>query len=150
MRIELDWIQFECIRTECAFFQSKSDPDWSGSRNCAWEPKRVCHVCSCRLPTVSTLLRATHSVPHICSTQEATWWLAEVKIWQGCHGTCSYVEAWPLEVNVHTWIWFRTMQCGCDRCALDSHWILIGQLGYWTNLNLDSVWTGLRIQSGPT
>ena len=87
---------------------------------------------------------ATHCVPRVCLTREAIWWLAEVKIWRGCHGSC--VEVWPLEVTVHVWIQFCTMQCGRDRllwCALDSHWIRIRQFGYWTGLNPDSVWTGL-------
>ena len=47
------------------------------------------------------------------------WWLAEVKIWRGCHVSC--VKVWPLEVNVHVWVWFCT---GHDRCALDSHWVI--------------------------
>ena len=94
----------------------------------------------CQIPTMSALLRATHCVPLICSTWEAIWWLSEVNIWRGCQ--C--VKVWPLQVNVHAWIRFCTMQCGCDRCTLDSHWICIGQFGYWTGLNLDSVWTGLK------
>ena len=106
-----------------------------------WGPKKAWHSRSCQLPTVSALLQATHCVPRVCLTWEAICWLAEVKIWRGRHGSC--VEVWPLEVNVHAWIRFRTMQCGRDRCALDSHWICIGQFGYWTGLNPDSVWTGL-------
>ena len=103
--------------------------------------KKAWHSRLCRRLTVSALLRATHCVPRICSTREAIWWLAEVKIWRGRHGSC--VEVWPLEVNMHAWIRFCTTQCGRDRCALDSHWIRIGQFGYWTSLNPDSVWTGL-------
>ena len=83
---------------------------------CAQGPKRAWHACLCRLPTVSTLLWATHCVLRICSTQEAIWWLAKVKIWWGHHSSC--VEMWPLEVNMHAWIQFCTTQCGCDRCAL--------------------------------
>ena len=111
---------------------------------CAWGSKRAWNSCSCRLPKVSALLWATHGVPHVCLTREAIWWLAEVKIWRGIHGSC--VEVWPLEITVHAWIQFRTMQCERDRllwCALDSHLIHIGQFSYWTGLNPDSVWTGL-------
>ena len=149
-----DQIQFEHINTECTFAQSRLIPfhfqrwfrlDWTGSRNCALHirTKKAWHACSCQLPTVSALLWATLCVPRICSTWEAIWWLAEVKIWRLRHG--SYVEVWPLEVNMHTWIRFRTMQCRRNRCTLDSHWIRIGQFGYWITLNPDSVWTGLNV-----
>ena len=102
--------------------------------------KRAWHACLCQLLTASALLRATCCVPRICSTWEALCWLAEVNMWRGCHGSC--VEVCPLEVNVHAWIRFCTMQCVHDWCALDLHWIRIGQFSYWTSLNLDSVWTG--------
>ena len=75
-------------------------------------------------------------------TREAIWWLAKVKIWRRRPGSC--VEVWTLEVNMHAWIHFRTMQCGRDQCALVSRWIRFGQFSYWTGLNTDSVWTGLK------
>ena len=109
---------------------------------CAWGPKRVWHARLCQLSTVSAS-PGYNTVPHICSTREAIWWPAEVMIWWGHHGSC--VEVWSLEVNVHAWIRFHTMQCGGrDRCTLDSHWIRIGQFGYWTGLNPELVWTGLK------
>ena len=86
---------------------------------CTWGPKRAWHACSCRLPTVSALLRATHCVPRICSTREAIWWLAEVKIWRGCHGSC--VEVWSTCTRE-----FGSAQCSVDaNHAIDAYWIRI-------------------------
>ena len=101
------------------------------------DQKKAWHVRACQRSTISVLLWTTHCVPHICSSQEATWWLAGVQIWWGHHGSC--VEVWPLEVNVLTWI--CSTQCSMD--VIDAHWIGIGQFGYWTGLNQDSVWKGL-------
>ena len=82
---------------------------------CAWGPKRVWHA---RSPTVSALLQATHCVPRICSTREAIWWLAEVKIWRGRHGSCVVWSTCTRE--------FGSAQCSVDtNHAIDAHWIRI-------------------------
>ena len=83
---------------------------------CAWGPKRAWHA---RSSTVSALLWATHCVPRICSTREAIWWLAEVKIWRGRHGSC--VEVWSMCTRE-----FGSAQCSVDaNHAIDAHWFRI-------------------------
>ena len=85
---------------------------------CAWGPRRA-WAWHARSPTVSMLLRAAHCVPRICSTREAVWWLAEVKIRRGRHGSC--VEVWITCTRE-----FGSAQCSVDaNHAIDAHWIRI-------------------------
>ena len=129
MYIELDWMRtpWMCIHQILIqstlipiHFRGGFDPDWSGLYNCALHlrtKRHGIHKCIDYIDSEHTSPGYTLCFMYLLisrSNMMAGW--STDQTWVPLY---SCVELWPLEV-----------------------WIPIGQFGYWTGLNLDSVERG--------